>query len=65
MIRNARKSTRVCKEYANNDAEIIPKLYRIRKLKISPNIKTDDSVHVARRHTLQVRMNRPMRAQTC
>ena len=40
--------------FANNDAEIIPKLYIICKSTISPNIWTDDSAHVARRHTLQV-----------
>ena len=75
-IRNARISRimatniQVEGDQKNTDAEIIPKLYIIRKKHgviddstISPNIRTDDSAHVVRRHTLQVRMLRSMRAQ--
>ena len=51
--------------FPNNDAEIIPKLYIVRKLKIFPNTRTDDLAHVAHLHTLQVWLNRPLRAQEC
>ena len=62
--KNTHVSRSRSQNFPNNDAEIIPKLYIIRKSKIFLNIRTDDSDHIARLHTLQVRMNWPMRTST-
>ena len=63
--KNTHVSRSRSQHFPNNDAELIPKVYIIRKLKIFPNIRTGESAHVASLHTFQVRMNRPMRVQAC